>query len=108
MASRRPEHFRPPQSDLVEGGLGRPPMDSRSMSPQGVCGAHLATTTVVDSLSPQRSAGRGLGRGAFDLCLPVVPAELLLSPTLSSTPRRRGVGGNVKMRPGSAVDEQRD
>src|SRR5216117_3994225 len=32
--------------------------------------AHLATTTVVDSLSPQRSAGRGLGRGAFDLCLP--------------------------------------
>src|SRR5439155_21355222 len=52
--------------------------------------AHLATTTVVDSLSPQRSAGRGLGRGAFDLCLPMVPAELLLSPTLSSTPRRRG------------------
>src|SRR5207247_4017512 len=52
--------------------------------------AHLGTTTVVDSLSPQRSAGRGLGRGAFDLCLPMVPAELLLSPTLSSTPRRRG------------------
>src|SRR5216117_2943518 len=53
--------------------------------------AHLATTTVVDSLSPQRSAGRGLGRGAFDLCWPMIPAELLLSPTLSSTPRRRCV-----------------
>src|SRR5437016_13353638 len=48
--------------------------------------AHLASTTVVDSLSPQRSAGRG----AFDLCLPMVSAELLLSPTLSSTPRRKG------------------
>ena len=48
--------------------------------------AHLATTTVLDSFSPQRSAGRG----AFDLCLPMVSAELLLSPTLSSTPRRKG------------------
>src|SRR5947207_11220627 len=60
--------------------------------PKRVKRAHLATTTVVDSLSPQRSAGRGLGRGAFDLCLPMVPEELLLSPTLSSTPRRRGGG----------------
>jgi hypothetical protein len=56
----------------------------------GFDGAHLANTTMVDSLSLQRSAGRGLGRGASDQCLPMVPEELLLSPTLSSTSRRRG------------------
>src|SRR5437773_2737350 len=62
-----------------------PKSESRMKRERARIGAHLATTTVVDSLSPQRSAGRGLGRGAFDLCLPMVPAELLLSPTLSST-----------------------
>src|SRR5207249_8311443 len=78
MSAHRNELRKPSQGTGGRGRVG------------SVLRAHLATTTVVDSLSPQRSAGRGLGRGAFDLCLPMVPAELLLSPTLSSTPRRRG------------------
>src|SRR5207249_9858762 len=78
MSAHRNELRKPSQGTGGRGRVG------------SVLRAHLATTTVVDSLSPQRSAGRGLGRGVFDLCLPMVPAELLLSRTLSSTPRRRG------------------
>ena len=48
----------------------------------------LDTATSLDSLSPQRSAGRGLGRGAFELCLRI--PEHLLSPPLSPTTRKRG------------------
>jgi len=34
---------------------------------QSLGGAQLDTRTIFDSLAPQRSAGRGLGRGDFEL-----------------------------------------
>src|SRR6266516_2122932 len=84
MASRRPEHSRPPQSDLVEGGLGRPPMDSWSMSPQGVCWAHLDTATNIRG-SAKRNAAFTLQHGAMltprqpEGCVPVVASRCALS-----------------------------
>jgi len=41
-------------------------------------------------LSPQRSAGRGLGGGAIELMKQVVLRKHLLSPSLSSTSWKRG------------------
>jgi len=41
--------------------------------------AQLDTTTTDHSLSPQRSAGRGLGGGAFEQCQPISNGKHLLS-----------------------------
>src|SRR3989441_2591777 len=70
MASRRAEHFRPPEFDLVAGRLGRPPMDSRGVSRQRVgCvrGAPLrAGGVLAKSATPISEGALPAQKGVLD------------------------------------------
>jgi len=64
---------------------------AKKNSRPGVCEwAQLGTCTAIGSLAPQRSAGRGLGRGGSEQAGNRRFAHHLLSPALSSTAWKRG------------------